>query len=161
MDRSTTAPAEPDSANAAESTAVRILGGASQSSASLQRKLERRGYTTEASAEAVGRCITAGYVDDAALAISVAARHRRSGHGRARVAADLKARGVDGDAITEALDGQDDTEEAAALAVAQQLWSRAGAADSRDHKARMRVAGALQRRGFSSGLVMRVMRGLE
>jgi regulatory protein len=160
MDRATVAPADPDSANAAEDTAVRILRGASQSSASLQRKLERRGYTAEAAAEAVRRCITAGYVNDAALAISVAARHRRSGHGRARVAADLKARGVAGDLITEALDGQDETEEAAALAVAQQLWDRAGSPDSRDRRARMRVAGALQRRGFSSALVMRVMRGL-
>jgi regulatory protein len=161
MDRSNAAPAEPDSANAAEDTAVRILRGASQSSASLQRKLERRGYTAEAASEAVRRCITAGYVNDAALAISVAARHRRSGHGRARVAADLKARGVAGDLITEALDGQDETEEAAALAVARQLWDRAGTPDSRDQRARMRVAGALQRRGFSSGLVMRVMRGLD
>jgi regulatory protein len=154
-------PPEPDNANAAEDTALRILRGAGQSSASLQRKLERRGYTADAAAEAVRRCGVAGYINDAALATSVAARHRRSGHGRARVAADLKARGVASDVITEALDGQSDTEEAAALAVAQQLWSRAGSPDDRDHKARMRVAGALQRRGFSSALVMRVMRGLE
>jgi SOS response regulatory protein OraA/RecX len=76
------------------------------------------------------------------------------------VAADLKAKGVSGDLITDALDGQSDTEEAAALAVAQQLWQRAGPVDARDQRARMRVAGALQRRGFSSALVMRVMRGL-
>ena len=160
MTRSTAAPAEPDNANAAEDAAVRILRGASQSSASLQRKLEWRGFSAEAAAEAVGRCVTAGYVNDAALATAVAARHRRSGHGRARVAADLKARGVAGDLISEALDGQSDTEEAAALAVALQLWSRAGDPDSRDQRARMRIAGALQRRGFSSAVVMRVLRGL-
>jgi regulatory protein len=154
------APAEPDNANAAEDTALRILRGAGQSSASLQRKLERRGYTADAAVEAVRRCMDSGYINDAALAASVAARHRRSGHGRARVAADLKARGVSGELITEALDGQSDSEEAAALAVAQQLWNRAGSPDSRDRKALMRVAGALQRRGFSSALVMRVMRGL-
>jgi regulatory protein len=94
------------------------------------------------------------------MAASVAARHRRAGHGRARVAADLRSKGVATDLITEALDGQSDTEEAAALAVAHQLWNRAGSPDSRDQKARMRVAGALQRRGFSSALVVRVMRGL-
>ena len=116
-------PSEPDNANAAEDTALRILRGAGQSSASLQRKLERRGYTSDAADEAVRRCREAGYINDAALATSVAARHRRSGHGRARVAADLKARGVASDVITEALDGQSDTEEAAARAVAQQLWS--------------------------------------
>jgi regulatory protein len=155
------APPEPDDANAAENTALRILRGAGQSSASLQRKLERRGYTGDAAAEAVRRCRESGYINDSALATSVAARHRRSGHGRARVAADLKARGVTEDIITEALDGQRDSEEAAAMAVAQQLWHRAGSPDSRDRKARMRVAGALQRRGFSSSLVIRVMRGLE
>jgi regulatory protein len=157
---SQTAAPEPDNATAAEDTALRILRGAGQSSASLQRKLERRGYTGDAATEAVRRCREAGYINDAVLATSVAARHRRSGHGRARVAADLKARGLAEDIITEALDGQRDSEEAAALAVAQQLWNRAGSPDIRDQRARMRVAGALQRRGFSSALVIRVMRGL-
>jgi regulatory protein len=150
----------PESPDAAEDAALRILRGAGQSTASLQRKLERRGYATEAAEEAVRRCAASGYVDDAAMAASVAARHRRAGHGRARVAADLKAKGVSAELITEALDGQNDTEEASALAVAQQLWERAGSSGDRDRRARMRVAGALQRRGFSSSLVVRVMRGL-
>jgi len=153
-------PLTPDSAEAAEDAALRILRGAGQSAASLHRKLERRGYTTAAAAEAVRRCATSGYIDDAAMAASVAARHRRAGHGRARVAADLKAKGVAAELITEALDNQSDTEEASALAVASRLWERTGAAGSRDQRARMRVAGALQRRGFSSALVARVMRGL-
>jgi regulatory protein len=154
------APTDPEDADAAEATALRVLRGAGQSSASLRRKLERRGYTEAAASEAVRRCAAAGYVDDAALAASVAARHRRSGHGRARVAADLKARGVADDLIMEALDGQTDTEEAAALAVATQLWNRVSASDGRDQRARMRVAGQLQRRGFSAAIVVRVMRGL-
>jgi regulatory protein len=94
------------------------------------------------------------------MAASVAARHRRAGHGRARVAADLKSKGVAADLISEALDGQSDTEEASALAVAQQLWGRAPA-DSRDRRTLMRIAGALQRRGFSSSVVSRVLRGLS
>jgi regulatory protein len=150
----------PDSADAAEDAALRILRGAGQSAAGLQRKLERRGYSAEAAADAVRRCADAGYVDDAAMAVSVAARHRRAGHGRARVAADLKAKGVAAELITEALEGQNDTEEAAAMTVAQQLWARIGASGARDQRARMRVAGALQRRGFSSSLVARVLRGL-
>jgi regulatory protein len=139
---------------------LRILRGAGQSAAALQRKLERRGYTAEAADEAVRRCTDSGYINDAAMAASVAARHRRAGHGRAWVAADLKAKGVATELITETLDGQNDTEEASALAVAQRLWERTGAVDARDRRARMRVAGALQRRGFSSSLVARVMRGL-
>jgi SOS response regulatory protein OraA/RecX len=76
------------------------------------------------------------------------------------VAADLKARGVAPEFITEALDGQTDTEEAAAMAVALQLWERTEARGSRDQRSRMRIAGALQRRGFSSSLIARVLRGL-
>jgi regulatory protein len=150
-----------DDADEAEACAVRVLRGAGQSSASLQRKLERRGYTPDAAAEAVRRCAAAGYVDDAALAASVAARHRRSGHGRARTAADLRSRGIADDVIADALDEQTDTEEAAALGVARQLWNRAGDADARDPRARVRLAAALQRRGFSTGLVVRVMRALD
>jgi regulatory protein len=150
----------PDSADAAEDAALRILRGAGQAAASLQRKLERRGYTADASNEAVRRCVATGYVNDAAMAASVAARHRRAGHGRARVAADLKAKGVAPELITEALDGQTDTEEAAAMAVALQLWERTEARGSRDQRSRMRIAGALQRRGFSSSLIARVLRGL-
>jgi regulatory protein len=159
--RTGTPPALPESADAAEDAALRILRGAGQSGMSLQRKLEQRGYASEAAAEAVRRCIATGYVNDAAMAASVAARHRRAGHGRARVAADLKSKGVAADLITEALDGQSDTEEAAALAVARQLWERRGPADPRDRRAYARVAGALQRRGFSSSVVSRVMRGLS
>jgi regulatory protein len=150
----------PDSSDAAKDAALRILRGAGQSAASLGRKLERRGYTAEATGEAVRRCADSGYVNDAAMAASVAARHRRAGHGRARVAADLKAKGVAAELITEALDGQNDTEEAAAIAVARQLWERTATSGTRDQRARMRVAGALQRRGFSSSLIVRVLRGL-
>jgi regulatory protein len=156
----TAAPRDPDDAAEAEACALRVLRGAGQSSASLQRKLERRGYTADAAAEAVRRCAAAGYVDDQALAASIAARHRRSGHGRARVAADLRSRGVAGEVIAGALDAQTDTEEAAALAVARQLWNRAANVDAGDERARRRVAGALQRRGFSAALVVRVLRAL-
>jgi regulatory protein len=109
---------------------------------------------------AVRRCVASGYVDDAAMAVSVAARHRRAGHGRARVAADLRAKGVAAELISEALDGQNDTEEASALAVAQRLWERSGTSGARDQRARLRVASALQRRGFSASLISRVLRGL-
>jgi SOS response regulatory protein OraA/RecX len=81
--RTITPPALPESADAAEDAALRILRGAGQSGTSLQRKLERRGFTAEAASEAVRRCIDTGYVNDAAMAASVAARHRRAGHGRA------------------------------------------------------------------------------
>ncbi len=160
MKSTSTAPPDPDDAGSAEAAALRVLRGAGQSSASLRRKLERRGYSGSAAAEAVRRCAAAGYVDDAALAASVAARHRRAGHGRARVAADLKARGLAAELIDDAVAELSGTEEGAALAAAHQLWERAGAPETRDQRTRMRVAGALQRRGFAPSLVVRVMRDL-
>lgn len=144
----------------AESVALRILGGASQSASGLQRRLEGRGFSPPAAASAVARCRAAGYVNDQLLAASVASRHRRSGHGRGRVAADLRSRGVDGDTISAILDGMSATEEPAALAEAQRLWDRAATRGDVDRAARMRVAAALQRRGYSGEIVMRVMRGI-
>ena len=95
------------------------------------------------------------------MAASVAARHRRAGHGRARVAADLKSKGVAAELITEALDGQSDTEEAAALAVAQQLWAarrdvRSRAIGGRACASPARCSAEASRRRWSS----RVLRGL-
>jgi len=159
--RALSPPADPESPDAAEDAALRILRSAGQSTTSLRRKLAQRGYSDDAAVEAVRRCVALGYVDDAAMAASLAARHRRAGHGRVRVAAELRSRGLGAELITETLDGQDGGEEAAALAVAQRLWERSGAIGPRDQRARMRVAGALQRRGFSSSLVARVLRGLS
>ena len=68
--------------------------------------------------------------------------------------------GVADDLIDGAVAGLTATEEAAALTVAHQLWERAGAPETRDQRTRMRVAGALQRRGFAPSLVVRVMRDL-
>jgi len=154
-------PTDPDDAHAAEATALRVLRGAGQSSLSLQRKLQRRGYTAEAAAEAVRRCAAAGYIDDGALAASVAARHRRTGHGRAWIAADLRARGIDDVLIGEAIADETDTEEATAMALAGQLWTRAATPEGHDPRARMRIAGQLQRRGFSPSTIARVTRALS
>src|SRR6202011_6159548 len=97
---------DPDDLDAAEATALRVLGGAAQSAAGLQRRLGQRGDSATGAAQAVERCRELGYVNDASLAESVAARHRRSHHGRMRIVADLRARGVDSETIsvaTEAL----------------------------------------------------------
>jgi regulatory protein len=140
--------------------AVRILGGAAQSAAGLERRLQRRGFSAEASARATVAMVTRGYVDDAALAQSIASRRQRTGHGRIHVAAELRARGVDGDSIAATLNDIDpDGERAAALELARRLWERAAhSQDDRDR--RKRVAGALQRRGFDAETVGWVLREL-
>ena len=69
-----------------------------------------------------------GYVDDAALASSLAARSQRTGHGRIQVAARLRARGIDDADIATTLAGVDaDDERAAALALGARLAGRSAA----------------------------------
>jgi len=158
--RSRTPPtvADADDVDAAEAVALRILGGASQSAAALQQRLVRRGYSARAAAEAVDRCRVLGYVDDGALAESVAGRHRRAGHGRMRILADLRQRGISEQALSDTVVELEIDEEAAARAAADVLLDRAERRDSLDERALRRVAAALQRRGFSGGVVRRAIR---
>jgi SOS response regulatory protein OraA/RecX len=107
--------------------------------------------------------ITHGYVDDAALAASLAGRGRRSGHGRIQVAARLRARGIDDEAVAATLAGTDpDAERAAALAVARRVVARTpSGAEHVDADQRHRVFGQLQRRGFDTETTHWVLRQLE
>lgn len=161
--RKATDPAlNPDDDEAALAAALRILGGASQSADALQRKLRQRGFANRAARAAVERCRELGYVDDAALARSLVGRHMRSGHGRARVVADLRRRGVSSDAAEEALGAVDEEDEAgAAASVAQKLYDREAARGAVDDRARQRIAAALQRRGYSSSAILSALRSVR
>ena len=150
---------DPDDADAAESAALRILGGASQSADALQQRLLRRGFSPAAAGAAVSRCRELGYVDDSALAESVISRHRRAGHGRARIVADLRGRRLSDQTVRDVVAGlEEDDEEAAVLAAARALFDREARRGEMDDGALRRVAGALQRRGFSSALIRKAIR---
>jgi len=153
-------PPDPDDAGAAEASALRILAGADQSSWNLQRRLRQRGYSPRAVAVAVERCSRLGYVDDRALASAVAARLQRTGHGRARVAAELRARGVGSEATASALAEMGDDDTAAALVVGRKLLEREHRRGD-DQGARRRVAAGLERRGFTSGVIAGTLRTLS
>jgi regulatory protein len=151
---------DPDDDAAAETTALRILGGASQAAAALEGKLLRRGFSRRAAVAAVERCRALGYIDDAALAGSVVARHRRAGHGRTRMLADLRARGVGAEAAAEAVTAVAEDEQEAALAEARRLYEREERRGPVDERGRRRIAAALQRRGFAGDIVVRALRGI-
>ena len=154
------APPQPDDAGAAEAAALRILGGAAQSTAGLQRRLSRRGFDDDTSAGAVATMVEHGYVDDVALATSVAKRRTRNGFGKARIVADLRSRGVGSDDIASTLDAVDGDEEAAqALVVARGKWPLKAGEDRRHRNGR--VGAVLQRRGFPFALITKVLRELE
>ncbi len=139
---------------------MRILAGANQSSQALTRRLRQRGYSTAAIETAVDRCRALGYVDDGALAQSLADRLQRTGHGRARVAAELRARGIERGAADSALDALGSDEEPA-MEVGRRLLERELLRGDDDGNIRRRVAAALQRRGFSGSTIAATLRGLS
>jgi regulatory protein len=144
----------PDECRAAETAALRILGGAAQSQESLRRRLVHRGFSAEAAASAAHSAVRAGYVDDAALAASIVQR-RRGRRGTARIAAELRARGVDPDVARTAV-GAVSVEEGRTAALNEARRRVRGELPC-DWQARRRelgrIAGALNRLGFSADAV--------
>jgi regulatory protein len=152
----------PDDLGAAEAAAVRILAGSGQSRAGLTRRLVRRGFDQDTAASAVAAMARRGYVDDVALAGSVAARRVRDGYGRGRIVADLRARGIDAADIDQVLGAPGAPGEAGederARVVTRRLWPLRRGEDER-HR-RTRVAAALGRRGYGPDVVSRQLRML-
>ena len=162
MRRSAETIADPDDDEASLTAALRILNGAAQSADALRRKLATKGFSHAAVRRAVERCRELGYVDDAALAESLVGRHARAGHGRARVIADMRRRGVSSAAAAVALDAVDEDDEvAAATAVAQKLYERELKKGEVDDRGRRRIAAAMQRRGYASGVILRALRAVR
>ncbi len=154
------APQDPDSASAAEEVALRILRGADQSARGLLQRLRRRGFSEHAAEQATAAMVSLGYVDNSALAGSLAARGQRTGHGRLRVAAQLRARGISDNAVAATLAVVDiDAERAAALELGRRLAGRTAGIPEEDR--RRRLYGQLQRRGFDTETVHWVLRQLE
>jgi len=153
-------PPDPDEERrAAEQAALRILGGAAQSEASLRRRLEHRGFSAGASRDAAETAARLGYVDDAALADSIVTR-RRSRRGTARIAAELRSRGVGEEAVRAALSGiSPDDQRAAALAEARRrLPTRLPDDPTERRRTLTRVAAALSRAGFPADAVSHALR---
>lgn len=148
---------------AAEAAALRILGGAAQSQASLRRRLVHRGFSEEAADSATETAVTAGYVDDAALADSIVAR-RRGRRGSSRIVAELRARGVDVElarTTVGAAVSMEEERDAALREARRRLGATALPADWPSRRRQLaRIAGALTRLGFPSDAVAHALAAL-
>lgn len=152
------APAQPDSADAAYAAALKRLVAQPQSRAMLARKLLRAGYTQSAVEAALERAAGRRYLDDEAFARALV-RRRSLGRGRAMIAQELRARGIDAAGASEALQQLDPgTELERARALAADIVRRKPPADWQ--RLRASVGGRLGRRGFSAGVITRVLREL-
>jgi regulatory protein len=131
----------------ARDAALAVLGHRDRSAREIERRLLRKGFEPEVVAEVMEQLERHELVDDRRFARAWVAGHTGSRpYGPDRLAAALRARGVDREAIDEAVGTIDpDTELDLALRAGQKLIAgRPVAPDTR-----RRLAAALRRRGYS------------
>jgi regulatory protein len=137
--------------------AADLLARRAWTCAELTRRLRRRGASAADAEEVVADLVARGHLDDAAFARQWVTTRSARGYGATRLRAELRARGVTAaliDAALVELDSADALERARVLA-ARRLPALRGrdplnaAARLRDH---------LLRRGYTAGVVARVVR---
>jgi regulatory protein len=149
---------EADPVEVARLICLRQLELAPRTRSQLASTLSRRGVPADAAQTVLDRFTEVGLVDDAAYAQAwVESRQRGRGLARRALAHELRQRGVDDPVAAEALDQLDPEQE---LATARELVSRRLTSTVRlDSAARVRrLSGMLARKGYSSGVALRVVR---
>ena len=144
----------PRDLQAALAKAADLLARRDHFRAELARKLTQRGFPDEVVGVAIDRLAELGYLDDAAAARRWAAvAVERKGFGPRRLLAELTRRGV----------AEEDARGAAAGAFpeGEPAAARRAAARCRRPDDRAAVARHLERKGFSSGVIIEILEGLE
>lgn len=143
----------------ARAICLRLLTQRARSRAELAGALARRGVPDDAATAVLDRFTEVGLIDDAALAGSLAgAQHRERGLARRAVAAKLRQRGLDDDAVGAAVAGIDrDSERARAHELVARRRRALGGLPP-EVQAR-RLVGLLARKGYPPGLAYEVVRG--
>jgi len=148
--------ADPESV--ARGLVLRKLSAAPRSRAQLAADLAARAVPDDVADAVLDRFTEVGLVDDAAFAESwVRSRHTGRGLSRRALSHELRQKGVDDETARAAVDaiGPDDEAAAAAALVAKRL----PATRRLPPEARVRrLAGMLARKGYPSGLALRVVR---
>jgi regulatory protein len=145
-------------AERAREICLALLTARPRSRSELARALSRRGIPAEVGESVLDRLGVAGLVDDAVFAESaVHAGHTHRGLGRRALAAELRRKGVPDGVAREAVamvQPQDEERRAREL-----VRRKLAATTSRDPATTARrLAGMLARKGYSEGLVLRVLR---
>ena len=150
--------AEEDARGEAHETALRLLAARPRSGQEIQQRLRQRGFDAETADREVRRLRMAGLIDDAQFAESwVENRQRRAPRSARALTGELRAKGIDRDIAGDATSEVDD--EAAAIELARTRAARMMGVDSEARN--RRIAGLLQRRGFSYGVIERALRALD
>lgn len=149
---------EPDPEAVARAIALRRLSHAPQTRAQLEQALRRRGVPDVVVEAVLNRFSDVGLIDDATFAAAwVESRHAGRGLARRALAHELRQRGVADEIVDEAVGALDPDQE---LATARALVAARMPATRRlDTPKRVRrLAAMLARKGYSSGLALRVIR---
>ena len=132
--------------------ALRLLAGREHSRAELERKLSEHAADTEELARVLDDLQAKGFINEARVVESVL--HRRSERlGSARIAHELRAKGLPPDAIAQAV-GQ---LQASELDRARALWNRKFGQAPAEPKEQARQMRFLLARGFSAEVVRKVL----
>lgn len=141
----------------ARTVVLRKLSAQARTRSELADALRAKDVPDDVATRVLDRMVEVGLVDDAAFARDwVASRQQRRHLSRRKLADELRRKGVAPELVDDALgDVADDDEYEAAVALAQ----RKLASLSRHEPTvqRRRLAGMLERRGFTVGLIHRVL----
>ena len=140
---------------------LRLLTARARSRAELDRKLAEKGFEEEVRAEVLDRLVEVGLLDDHQFAQDwVRQQHSRSGKVGSALVHGLRAHGVAEEDAQAALDQLDpeQREERARELVRRKLGRSSDSVDPSDQRLVGRLVGMLARRGYDSGLALRVVR---
>ena len=134
--------------------ALRLLSLREHSRTELERKLGRFEEEEGTLTKALDELQAKGFISEARVIESVL--HRRAGKlGAARIKQELQSKGLDAEAVRDAVTGLQDTENTRA----QEVWRRKFGAAPTDAKETMRQMRFLATRGFATDVIRRVVGG--
>jgi regulatory protein len=146
----------------AKNAAYRLLTYRPRSRRELGEKLRDKEFPEELIEAVVDHCARLGYLDDRKFATQWASsRVRLRSFGRRRIERELRGKGVDRETISAALEAvfSPDTELGTAREAAEKKMKTLTSADRETR--RRRLAGFLERKGFSFEIIRSVLRETE
>ena len=140
--------------------ALRIISYRSRSGSELRARLLEKGFEPADISVAVEYLAGSGYIDDEKYAMDLSqSRTRNKGWGPAKIAADLARKGIGKETIASALAPLSMVEEATAKAALEKWARKCGARPPLKDKLYERAARHLKARGFSTGVIIKVIHG--
>lgn len=139
---------------------LRLISYRPRSESELRKRLLEKGFGAADISAAVEHLAGSGYIDDERYAASLAeSRTRNKGWGPARIAADLARRGISRETIARAVAPASTAEEETARAALERWARKAGALPPLKDRLYDKAARHLKARGFSIGVIMKVIKG--